>query len=156
MARLLSTLIVGLLIGGVTAWLLSSRESAPSTDVVRDIVAVAKMTAVESDVHRKSGFQQLQTIEQVLALPSRFTQSEALHVLAGRTDSAGIQALIFEANRVANRQDREIALKVLFFRLTEVDPYSALALTQTPEFAASGCVSGVCQPVETIEVDPGG
>ena len=111
-AGFVAVLVAGIAIGSGAAWLILNDDSSP--DVVRDIVAVTQMTVDEGDKHREQSFEQLLTVEQVLALPTRFMRSEALHVLAGRSDSAAIQGLIFEANRVSDDSDRENALLILF------------------------------------------
>jgi len=133
-AALIAGVIVGVIVGGIAVWLLAAAPKQDTPEVVRDIVAVPKMPASAGVELRDEQFESLQTIEQVLALPTRFMQAEALHVLAGRSDSAEIQNLIFDANRIADEQDREGALTILFYRLTELDPYSALALTRTEYF----------------------
>ena len=45
-----------------------------------------------------------------LAVPTDFVQTEALYVLAGRSDSGAVQDLIYQANRIADTADREAAL----------------------------------------------
>ena len=135
-ARNVAILVVGVAIGSGAARLFLERGSSPA--VVRDIVTVTKMSTEQGDRHRDEHFEQLLTIEQVLALPSRFMRSEALHVLAGRGNSATIQGLIFEANRVSDDSDRENALLILFSRLTELDAHSALALARADYLGGSG------------------
>ncbi len=77
--------------------------------------------------HREDRYEALQSIDQIYVLPSEFGRAEALYALAGRSDSGGVQNLIFEANRIANSEERSGALNILFFRLAELDPQSALA-----------------------------
>ena len=138
MFRTVAALIVGLLLGGGAAWMLLATGGPEPPEVVRDIVAVPKMSAVEGDRHRENRFAQLLTVEQVMALPTRFMRSEALHVMAGRGNSAQIQNLIFEANRVSDDGERENALTILFGRLTELDAHSALALIRSDYLSGSG------------------
>ena len=72
------------------------------------------------------------SIEEVVALPTEFARSSALYAIAGRSDSADVQNLIFEANRIADDEERVRLLGILFFRLAETDPRSALALARKP------------------------
>ena len=123
--------ITYLLMGGHTA-----PAPMPDTKVVRDIVEVPKITFVEAEEHRKDRFQGIQTIEDTLALPSDFLQTESLYVLAGRSDSAGVQDLIHQANRIVDLGDRRGALSILFGRLAELDPMSALALARSGMFSS--------------------
>jgi len=109
-------------------------NNPPADDIVRDIVDVPQMAQALAEQHRDERYANLVNIEQVLALPTEFARSEALHVLAGRSDSGGVQNLIFEANRIANDIERVALLNVLFFRLTETDPQSALALARMDQF----------------------
>ncbi len=109
-------------------------EAGAAGDVVRDITDVPQMSAAVAEQHREQRYASLTTIEQVVALPTEFARLEALHVLAGRSDSARVQALIFAANRIADDIEREAFIEVLFFRLTDLDPQSALALARTEDF----------------------
>jgi hypothetical protein len=45
-----------------------------------------------------------------------------------------VQDLIYQAARIGDRTDRQAALGILFLRLTELDPKSALAISRTPAF----------------------
>jgi len=93
-----------------------------ATNPVRDIVDVAPMGSVEATRHRDNHFMELQTIESLQALPSEFDRGEALYALSGRSDSAGLQKLAFDAGRIADPVWRERALSIVFFRMTELDP----------------------------------
>jgi len=95
---------------------------------------VPKMAQAVAEKHRDEQYANLTSVEEVIALPTEFARSEALYVLAGRSDSAGVQNLIFEANRIADEIERVALLGILFFRLTETDPQSALALSRTDHF----------------------
>ena len=103
-------------------------------ETTRDIADVPTMPEVAAKKHREEQYESLLTIEQVLALPTEFARSEALHVLAGRSDSGAVQGLIFEANRIADDFEQRALLNVLFYRLAELDPQSALALSRMEEF----------------------
>ncbi len=135
MRKPLLAVIVGAVIGSALTWALLAPGRKPADaiglEVVRDIVDIPKMTSATAEKHREERYESLLTIEQVYALPNEFGRAEALYALAGRVDSAGVQNLIFEANRIADPEDRAGALNILFFRLTELDPESALALART-------------------------
>lgn len=139
MSRIITALLAGLALGVAGAWwLAASRSSPPALDeplVVRDIVDVPKMRAVEAEAHREDRYARIRSIEDTLALPGDFSQTEALYVLAGRADSSEVQALIHEANRIADPTDRNSALSILFLRLAELDPLSALTMARMPGFS---------------------
>ena len=139
MARILIALFVGLSLGAAGAWwLVAGRTASPAIDeplVVRDIVDVPRMRAADAEAHRQDRYARIRSIEDTLALPGDFAQTEALYVLAGRADSAEVQALVHEANRIADPTGRNAALSILFLRLAELDPLSALTLARLPGFS---------------------
>ena len=139
MKQTLIALLIGLLIGAAgAAWLGASRRAQPEIDeplLVRDIAEVPKMHVADAEMHRADRYSRVRTIEETLALPGDFSQTEALYVLAGRADSAEVQELIHEANRIADPTDRNAALSILFLRLAELDPRSALKLARMPGFS---------------------
>lgn len=137
MARIIAVLISGILIG--VLGMLAADRFTPSSEqkpgeIVRDILDVPTMPQAVAENHRKEQYAKLASIQEVAALPTEFARSEALHVLAGRNGSAGIQNLIFEANRIADEIERVALLKILFSRLAEADPESALALARVDYF----------------------
>ena len=139
MARLIVAVISGILLG-IFAMLAvarfgSSGDPSPS-QIVRDIADVPKMALSAAEKHRSERYVNVSGVEEIVSLPTAFARSEALYTLAGRASSAGIQNLIFEANRIADEMERVDFLEVLFFRLTEIDPHSALALARTDYFKA--------------------
>ena len=137
MARIIAALCSGVLLGVLMtlAAVRFGQSSNPSPgDIVRDITDVPQMAQAVAEKHRDEQYANLINIEQVLALPTEFARSEALYVLAGRSDSAGVQNLIFEANRIADSVERVGLLSILFFRLAEADPQSALALARMNQF----------------------
>ena len=135
MPRQLIALLIGLVVGGGAVYAIStSKDDDQAAPVVRDLAVVTRMSVDDAEQHREELFANIQSIEDVLALPSRFRQTEALHVLAGRGDSATVQGLIFEANRIVDDEQRRSTLTVLFARLTEIDAESALALVRTDYF----------------------
>ncbi len=124
------------LVAGVVATMALMKDTTVDAQgqAVRDIESVTKVTVAEAEQHREDRYESIRSVTDVLALPSQFSQAEALHVLAGRSDSASIQGLIFEASRIADHHDRQRMLGVLFSRLTELDGQSALALARTDSF----------------------
>ncbi len=131
MNRLILGLLCGASAGAVLTYMLLRPDAAVApAEPIRDIVVVEKMSVAAADEHRQDRYTALRTIEQIYALPTEFGRAEALYAVAGREDSAGVQKLIFEANRISDREDRSAALNTLFFRLTELDPHSALALAR--------------------------
>ena len=139
MVRTMVALIGGVILG-ILAMLAIARfgpmDTLPSDEIVRDIVDVPTMAQAVAEKHRDEQFTKLISVEDVAALPTEFARSEAMHVLAGRSDSAGVQKLIFEADRIADVVERASLLDILFFRLAEIDPHSALALARTDYFYA--------------------
>ena len=135
MNRVLAAAIVGVTVGaaGTFAVLDHNLITAASQNqtVIRDLGNVPKITDTVAALHREDRYENLHSIEQILALPTNFAQTEALYVLAGRSDSGSVQNLIYEANRIADPADRDGALATLFSRLTELDPPSALAMSRT-------------------------
>ncbi len=131
----MNRLIIGSLCGAMAGAALTYVLLAPDTatapaEVIRDMVVVEKMSQIVAGEHRQDRYTALQSVEQIYTLPTEFGRAEALYVVAGREDSAGVQKLIFEANRISDGEDRSAALNILFFRLTEMDPQSALALAR--------------------------
>ncbi len=132
-------LLAGILVGAaMTWWAKPSSVTQPGSPaaVVRDIVVVEKMSETAAEQHRDDHYRNLATIEEVYALPTEFARQEALYALAGRSNADALQALIFDANRIADDMDRKAALNVLFFRLTELDAPSALALARSGYFVS--------------------
>ena len=139
MGRITAALFVGLVAGIIVAL------AAPRLGIIggqqpgrimRDIVDVAPMGYADAIRHRDNHFAELQTIESLQALPSEFDRGEALYALSGRSDASGLQSLAFDARRIVDPVWRERALGIVFFRLTEVDPSSALALARSDYFSS--------------------
>lgn len=137
MKKLAATLISGIALGAMATYFLRPQPpvapNSPRT-VTRDIADVSQMTATLAKQHREERYVNLASIDELLALPTPFARMEALHVLAGRSDSASIQQLVFDASRIADDTERDALLQVLFSRLAEMDPHSALALARTVPF----------------------
>jgi hypothetical protein len=90
------------------------------------------MSVADAELHRQDRYASIRTIEDTLALPTDFAETEALYVIAGRADSEETQNLIYQATKIRDRSDRKAALQILFLRLTELDPRSALAIARSP------------------------
>lgn len=140
MARTIAAVIGGVLLG-ILIMLAVARLGPPTRqppdEIVRDIVNVPKMAEAAAEKHRIEQYVGLTSVEEIVALPTEFDRSSAMYALAGRSDSAGVQNLIFEANRIADDMERVRLLDILFFRLAETDPQSALALARTDSFRAT-------------------
>ena len=138
MNKTLPLLGAGVLLGIIATLAITqaSRTLAPSSgQVVRDIVDIPQMTETVAEQHRAEQYTGLDTIQEILALPTEFARSEALHVLAGRSAPGTVRNLVLEANRIADEMEREAVLIVLFSRLTELDPQAALLLSRDERFA---------------------
>lgn len=136
MVRLVAAAIGGLIAGAAVVWFLAPRTDPPGPEtVVRDIVAVPTMSVADAEAHRNSGYAEIRTMAAIQTLPTPFARLEATYALAGRSGGERLQGLIFDANRIADAMERQDMLYVLFYRLAEVDPQSALALSRTDYFS---------------------
>ena len=146
MVRTITTLIGGIVLGALAMFAFDRVEQTgnqPQRQVVRDIVDLPKMALEVADQHRGEHYANLDSIRQVVALPTEFARSEAIFAIAGRSNSATIQKMIFEADRVADSLARVDLLSVLFFRLAETDPNSALALAHLDRFSGDETIEQV-------------
>jgi len=125
----------GLAVGAtLTRWLGASGPDTGSSAIVRDIMARDGVADAATDSLRDTGYATLSSVEAVFGLPTPFIRREALYALAGRADSAGLQRHIAAAERIADDRERDLAVGILFSRLAEIDPPSALALAQSEPF----------------------
>jgi len=133
---LLVVLMLGIVIGSIATPYFAPRPQFPrfSQVVIPDMPEVADVSVAEAESLRTDRYEGISTIEEVLALPTDFAETEALYIIAGRSNSGDIQDLIYQAAKVRGRTDRLAALRILFRRLTELDPMSALAISRTPSF----------------------
>ena len=131
---LFAGLLAGILVTLAATWLGLVNLGGAGSLVVRDIVDGPAMQDGEVIRHRANHFVELDTIEALQALPREFDRAEALYALSGRSNSLELQTLAFDAVRIADPVWRERALSIVFFRLTEADPNSALALVHTDYF----------------------
>ena len=137
MARTIVALIGGVILGVLATLVLARLEIStdPSPDAaVRDIAGVQRMEQTVADKHRDERFANLLSVEELVTLPTEFARMEAMHSLAGRSSSADVQNLIYETNRIADDVERVRLLNVLFSRLTELDPRSALVMARSDQF----------------------
>lgn len=137
MGKSIAVLLGGIILG-VLVSLAASRFGQPDSPareaVIHDIADVPPMTQEAADKHRLEEYASLTSIEELMRLPTEFARSAALFSLADRSDSATVQKLIFDANRIADEAERISLLNVLFFRLAELDPRSALVLARADDF----------------------
>jgi hypothetical protein len=77
-----------------------------------------------------------QGLGQAINQASEFEKKRALFELAARADSATLQKHIFDASLIPAFGDRHLALLILFGRLAELDPLSAIALAQLDRISA--------------------
>ncbi len=136
--NLLLVLLLGVVIGSIATNYLAPKSQFPrfSQAVTPDMPDVVDVSVAEAEALRTERYAGISTIEEILALPTDFAETEALYIVAGRSDSGGIQDLITQAAKIRSRDDRLAALQILFLRLTELDPKSALAISRTPSFRA--------------------
>lgn len=138
MLRYVAFLLLGLLVGSYATYHFTTSQPASRFDrpPARDIdpEKVVELSAAEASAERENRYESIRTIEDTLALPTDFAESEALYALAGRSSPQELQDLIYQATRIKDQADRNVALGVLFLRLTELDPLSALAIARSPAF----------------------
>ena len=88
-------------------------------------VAVGTMTIEAAQLQREEHYQNINSIPEILSLPSLFAQKEALHSIAGRANKILLLKLLKESAGVRNTQQRHALMQVLLSRLTEIDPQNA-------------------------------
>ncbi|MCH9693476.1 MAG: hypothetical protein K0U72_03110 [Gammaproteobacteria bacterium] len=127
---------IGALSGAAFLLAFQNVDDAPEPTANEPIAANTIPTLSDADVDsaRRSGFADINSIEDIVALPTVFARREALHVLAGRSDADRLQKLISEGNRISERALRGSVLNILFKRLAEVDPNAALALARVDPY----------------------
>ena len=80
------------------------------------------------------------SLNDVLSLPTVFERVTALHLLAATPDASDVQNLVFETNELVGEFERENSLVVLFERLTELNPRTALNLARSDDFSATKAI----------------
>lgn len=146
MIRTILILVGGTIIGAVAMLVFYKGgpiAHVPGQDATRDIIHVPILSQEVADKHRNEHYANLDTIQQAIALPTEFDRFAALYALAGRSDSAAIQTLIFEADRIGDDDQRSDALAVLFSRFAETDPQSALALAKIDKFKSDSTIEQI-------------
>lgn len=83
------------------------------------------MSAEAAEQQRNDYYKSLSNISEVLSLPSYFSQQEALHAIAGRSNRVQLLQLLKQAAGVDNSQQRTTLIQILVARLTELDPQIA-------------------------------
>lgn len=140
-ALLSALFLAGALAGSLATRWYDGREPPAQRQVVRDLVATPTMPTAVAEKHRSENYRSLDTVPAIFELPTAFARSEALYALAGRSDAAALQQQIFAADRIADEVEREHSLNILFFRLAELDPESALALARTDYFRGTRSIA---------------
>ncbi|MEM6817445.1 MAG: hypothetical protein AAF578_01535 [Pseudomonadota bacterium] len=137
MLKSLGVFALGALAGAVAYALIvepPEPEASYARPVVRDLVKPVALATAVAEKHREERYRDIVTVEDMLSLPTDFAQTEALYTIAGRSNSAQIQELIDQTSRVKERIDRVSGLLILFSRLVELDPKSAVAISRSTRF----------------------
>jgi len=143
MKKTVLVLMLGVALGAAAGYGLSRQDAGLSFEEgrfaenppPRDLVDQDNVTAEAVETLRKAQFSSVRTIEDTLALPTDFAETEALYALAGRSSASELQDLIYQAARIREHQDRNYAVSILLARLTELDPRSAVAIAASPLLA---------------------
>jgi hypothetical protein len=140
MWKSLGLILFGALAGAALLFALQEIPAEPGSSISPSIAVDTIPTLSNADVAiaRASSFADINTIEDILALPTVFSRREALYVLAGRSDADRLQELIFDGDRISDRTLRGVTLGILFSRLAEVDPQTALALARVDPYKKDG------------------
>lgn len=136
MWKSLGLITFGALSGTALLFAFQEIAFAPESTTSRPITAnsIPTLSDADLDIARGTGFADINSIEEILALPTVFSRQEALHVLAGRSDTDRLQKLISDGDRIAERALRDSTLNILFKRLAEVGPQTALALARVDPY----------------------
>ncbi len=92
------------------------------------VVAENIMSIEAAKLQRSEGYKNINTLSEILSLPSQFSQKEALHTIAGRSNKVQLLLLIKESNGMANINQRNHMVNVLVMRLSELDPNRAVEI----------------------------
>lgn len=130
-------LLAGALCGAVLVFVVQKEPVQPEARMGQSVAVQAHPTVSHADVEKApdSGFVDVKSIQDVLAQPTEFARLEALHVLAGRSNATRLQELISDGDLIEDRTVRDSTLIVLFKRLAEVDPQTALALARIEPYS---------------------
>lgn len=137
MAKLAIALIGGMLLG-IIAMFAIDRSPTKVDEVERDY-AFDLRTSMPADSETSSRSIEVTpaSVEEVLLLQSEFRRAEALHALAGAANSSSVQNMIFEMNELVDANERSGMLGILFSRLTELEPRTALELARSESFTGT-------------------
>ncbi|MEM9690038.1 MAG: hypothetical protein AAF917_11225 [Pseudomonadota bacterium] len=137
MWKSLGLIAVGVVVGiALYAVLQQGGETSESPAAMRETVMVVdKLSSAAVDAMRDENFETVRSVEDLLAMPTRFSRIEASYVLAGRAGASELQTLIYDADRVSNRSTRDSLLGIFFMRLAEIDPQSGLALARVEPYS---------------------
>ncbi|MEM7283952.1 MAG: hypothetical protein AAF438_20240 [Pseudomonadota bacterium] len=113
-------------------WIYHQEQTTPhrapvdvlQTPVIED--ELPRISAQEAQDHRDNFYQDLETMSDVVSLPTDFAETEALYAVAGRANAEELQVLIQQAMAMANRYDRRAALQILYGRYADLDAEGAL------------------------------
>lgn len=98
------------------------------------LISIVAASASAQDFYDPEETDPAETAEEAMSYAGSFSRSAALYALAARSDSATVQGLIFQADVLDDPISRRASLQILFSRLVELDPESAIALSRTPPF----------------------
>lgn len=96
----------------------------PTTPTTADIT----MTVEDAELQRVGHYQNINSIAEILSLPSLFAQQEALYAITGRANRIQVQQLLSEATGIANINQQNTLMHILFSRLVEIDPQAAVTI----------------------------
>ena len=137
MWKTLSLISIGALIGAALVFIFQGAPLDHGAEINRPASLQQGLTLSPADIQaaRESNFADVQEIQDLLALPTEFARLEATHALAGRSNADRLQKLIFDGDRISERTVRDSTLTILFKRLAEVDPQTALALARIEPYS---------------------
>lgn len=96
--------------------------------VVRNLEAALVKTARQTEQLRGDAFSGIDSIEQILQLPTVFDRDEAAYSLAGRSQAVELLALLHDAGRVADASVRQRLRGIIVSRLVSLGPSLALEI----------------------------
>ncbi len=105
---------------------------------VQASMRIPAISAAEAEASRRDGYRDIDSIAEAMALPTPFARKEAVFVLAGRSESAELQDLLFQAVAVNDAGERGNVIRTLLERLVEIDPKSAIAIAESPAVTEIG------------------
>ena len=129
------------LIGFILGFLLALNYVAEKPSAAIETAAlVTKNTISETDIALPSipaipkRSPPPRSIEDIMLLATEFQQTTALYSAAEQADLQTVTQLIFQAAKIADLSDRKGALSILFSRLVEINPESAIEISGQARF----------------------